>query len=65
LQQIRDQIAAYIVFAPQDVQDRINAELQRVDAIIDAIRELLRIANCKFVARYAQTIVEDVCIDIT
>jgi hypothetical protein len=64
LDSLKAAIAPYMASAPQDVQDRINEQIQRVQAVIDGIRQLLRIADCGFVASYAERIVTDVCVDV-
>lgn len=52
-----------MALAPQNAQQAINDQIARVDAVIAGIQELLRLADCKFVAMYAERIVSDVCVD--
>ncbi len=63
LNNLKAAIAPYITQAPQDVQDQVNQQIQRVQTIIDVIQGLLRIADCQFVASFAERIVTDVCVD--
>jgi len=63
MNQIKSSIQPYMALAPQNAQQAINDQIARVDAVIAGIQELLRLADCKFVAMYAERIVSDVCVD--